>query len=59
MNEAIENEINELDELVASLSMQNKDNSVLVSELKFEIDRLKGKLYYEQQSIPVGGKISS
>lgn len=61
MNEAIEDEISELEELVASFTKSDEDgsNAALIAELRFEISRLKGKLYHEQQSIFMGGEVSS
>ena len=66
MREAIEDEIYEVEELIASLSAHNEDgsNAEIVAELKLHLMRLKDKFnhceeLYNARPLFVGGKISS
>lgn len=58
VNQEALDEIYELEELLASMGNQKRSDKKVVAELQTEIDRLKGKLYYDKRTFPLGGKIS-
>lgn len=67
MNEAIENEIYELEEFIASFSVHNEDgsNAELLAELNLHLMRLKQRLsqreelYNDARPLSMGGEVSS
>jgi Mg2+ and Co2+ transporter CorA len=69
MNEAIENEIYELEELIASFTAHNEDgrNTDNISQLRESVMRLKQmlftghceELYNDSRPLSVGGEVSS
>lgn len=67
MREAIEDEISEVEELIASLSTRTDDgsNAEIIAELQLHLMRLKEKfnhceeLYNVTRPLSVGGEVSS
>lgn len=62
MMEAIEDEINELEEIIASFMAKDEEssNAALVAELRIELNRLKGKLHHARQhTFSMGGEVPS
>jgi hypothetical protein len=59
VNQGVLDEIYELEEVLASLAFQIESNAEVVKQLRIDIDRLKGKLYYDERPLPMGGEVSS
>lgn len=59
VNQEALDEIYELEEVLASMANQKDSNAEVVKQLQIEIDRLKGKLYYDERPLPMGGEVSS
>lgn len=57
VNQGVLDEIYELEEVLASLAFQIESNAEVVKQLQIDIDRLKGKLYYDERPLPLGGKV--
>lgn len=56
VNQEALDEIYELEEVLASLRTQQNSNDV-VKQLQCEIDQLRGKLYYDERPLPMGGEV--